>query len=126
MGMNPHLRSHLLAFWLSVAAVVIGVALMVSPEYGDQSPALTIMPDAGRVAWGACFALGGIAVISGLVNCLRRWEAAGSVLLGSCYLATIVAAYVAHTATPLSALFLGAIVAGFFHRAWGLSTSREP
>jgi hypothetical protein len=120
---NPHLRSHLLAFWLAVVGVVLGVMLMVSPAMGESSPALDVMPSAGVFVWGGWFAAGGASVIFGLVSLRRRWESAGSVMLGASYMAALIGGLFAQSTTPLGILFLLAITTGFLHRAYFLVKS---
>lgn len=121
MTLNPHLRSHLLAFWLAVAAVVLGCALIVAPTMGESSPSLAIMPDWGVIVWGAWFAVGGGSVVYGLVGMRRRFEAAGSVLLSASYFSAAVASVYAGSSSPLGLLFLSAIAIGFLHRSYWLS-----
>jgi hypothetical protein len=122
MILNPHLRSHLLAFWLAVVAVVLGLALIVAPATGATSPSLSVMGPAGIVAWGAAFALGGAATLWGLVALRRRWEAAGSVLLSAAYFSAVIGGLISGQGSALGVLFLSAISIGFFHRAWFLAT----
>ena len=103
---------------LSIAATVLGAALIVEPALPEESPALSIMPLWGVLLWGFVWLAGGLATTYGLLQRRVDWESAGCTLQGGAYLTTTIVTVIDYPPSPLCFAYLSALAAGFLWRAY--------
>lgn len=95
----------------------MGVLLVVS--IGGESPQLEATYESLDEILGFFFLFGGVIKLIGLLQDRPKWEACGSFLIGTAFLASLYSTVVTFP-NPVSIIFLATLAIGHFHRSLAL------